>query len=128
VSTRSASTSPSPTWTTCTPVSTAPAGPTSCPAPAGRTAYGVPAGYLRELVRYWRHTYDWRAAEAELNAWPQFTTTIDGSKVHFAHIRSPEPDATPLILTHGWPGSIVEFVDIVGLLTDPAATRPTPST
>lgn len=51
-------------------------------------AYGVPAGYLRELVRYWRHTYDWRAAEAELNAWPQFTTTIDGSKVHFAHIRS----------------------------------------
>ncbi|WP_043666772.1 epoxide hydrolase family protein [Streptomyces xylophagus] len=84
-------------------------------------AYGVPAGYLRELVRYWRHEYDWRAAEAELNAWPQFTTTIDGSNVHFAHIRSPEPDATPLIITHGWPGSIVEFVDIVGLLTDPAA-------
>lgn len=52
-------------------------------------AYGVPAGYLRELVRYWRHTYDWRAAEAELNAWPQFTTVIDGSTVHFAHIRSP---------------------------------------
>jgi pimeloyl-ACP methyl ester carboxylesterase len=84
-------------------------------------AYGVPADYLRELVRYWRHTYDWRAAEAELNAWPQFTTTIDGSNVHFAHIRSPEPDATPLIITHGWPGSIVEFLDIVGLLTDPAA-------
>ncbi len=57
-------------------------------------AYGVPADYLRELVRLWRHTYDWRAAEAQLNEWPQFTTTIDGSNVHFAHVRSPEPDAT----------------------------------
>ncbi|MEV0643135.1 epoxide hydrolase [Streptomyces sp. NPDC050619] len=84
-------------------------------------AYGVPADYLRELVRYWRHSYDWRAAEAQLNAWPQFTTTIDGANVHFAHIRSPEPDATPLIITHGWPGSIVEFLDVVGPLTDPAA-------
>ncbi|MGW0186421.1 epoxide hydrolase family protein [Streptomyces sp. NPDC003362] len=84
-------------------------------------AYGVPADYLRELVRYWRHEYDWRAAEARLNEWPQFTTTIDGANVHFAHIRSPEPDATPLVLTHGWPGSIVEFLDVVGPLTDPAA-------
>ncbi len=84
-------------------------------------AYGVPADYLRELVRYWRHSYDWRAAEAQLNEWPQFTTTIDGANIHFAHIRSPEPDATPLIVTHGWPGSIVEFLDIVGPLTDPAA-------
>ncbi|MDQ0711090.1 pimeloyl-ACP methyl ester carboxylesterase [Streptomyces luteogriseus] len=83
--------------------------------------YGVPSGYLRELVRYWRHEYDWRAAEARLNAWPQFTTEIDGARVHFAHIRSPEPDATPLVVTHGWPGSIVEFADIVGPLTDPAA-------
>ncbi|MGW2516762.1 epoxide hydrolase family protein [Streptomyces sp. NPDC001617] len=83
-------------------------------------AYGVPSGYLRELVRYWRHEYDWRAAEARLNEWPQFTTEIDGALVHFAHIRSPEPDATPLIVTHGWPGSIVEFLDIVGPLTDPA--------
>ncbi|HLL33847.1 MAG TPA: epoxide hydrolase [Streptomyces sp.] len=84
-------------------------------------SYGVPADYLRELVRHWRHDYDWRAAEARLNEWPQFTTTIDGANVHFAHIRSPEPDATPLILTHGWPGSIVEFLDVVGPLTDPAA-------
>jgi pimeloyl-ACP methyl ester carboxylesterase len=83
--------------------------------------YGVPADYLRELVRHWRHGYDWRAAEARLNEWPQFTTTIDGANVHFAHIRSPEPDATPLLLTHGWPGSIVEFLDVVGPLTDPAA-------
>ncbi|MFF4586446.1 epoxide hydrolase family protein [Streptomyces sp. NPDC001388] len=83
--------------------------------------YGVPTGYLRDLVRHWRHTYDWRAAEARLNEWPQFTTTIDGTNVHFAHVRSPEPDATPLILTHGWPGSIVEFLDVAGPLADPAA-------
>ncbi|MER7978092.1 epoxide hydrolase [Streptomyces sp. NPDC095817] len=84
-------------------------------------AYGVPRDYLRELVQYWRHDYDWRAAEARLNAWPQFTTEIDGARLHFAHIRSPEADATPLIITHGWPGSIVEFTDIVGPLTDPRA-------
>ncbi|MFJ9426235.1 epoxide hydrolase family protein [Streptomyces sp. NPDC101249] len=84
-------------------------------------SYGVPGAYLRELVRYWRHDYDWRAAEARLNAWPQFTTTIDGSTVHFAHLRSPEPDATPLVLTHGWPGSFAEFLDVAGPLADPAA-------
>lgn len=89
--------------------------------PATGWAYGVPGDYLRELVRYWREEYDWRAAEARLNAWPQFTTTIDGTNVHFAQVRSPEPDATPLILTHGWPGSIVEFLDVVGPLADPAA-------
>ncbi|WP_306187562.1 epoxide hydrolase family protein [Streptomyces sp. MK5] len=83
--------------------------------------HGVPVDYLRDLVRHWRHGYDWRAAEARLNEWPQFTTTVDGANVHFAHIRSPEPDAAPLIITHGWPGSIVEFLDIVGPLTDPAA-------
>ncbi|KUJ67123.1 epoxide hydrolase [Streptomyces albus subsp. albus] len=82
-------------------------------------AYGVPLGYLRELAHYWRHDYDWRAAEARLNQWPQFMTTIDGADIHFAHIRSPEPDATPLIITHGWPGSIVEFERIAGPLTDP---------
>ncbi|PWI13426.1 epoxide hydrolase [Streptomyces sp. Act143] len=84
-------------------------------------AYGVPADYLRDLVHHWRHSYDWRAAEARLNEWPQFTTVIDGTTVHFAHVRSPEPDAVPLIVTHGWPGSIVEFLDIVGPLTDPVA-------
>ena len=84
-------------------------------------AYGVPREYLQELARYWRHEYDWRAAEARLNEWPQFTTTIDGANIHFAHLRSPEPDATPLIITHGWPGSIVEFERIAGPLTDPRA-------
>ncbi|MFI9646446.1 epoxide hydrolase family protein [Streptomyces sp. NPDC052040] len=84
-------------------------------------SYGVPPDYLRELARYWRRDYDWRAAEARLNEWPQFTTEIDGARVHFAHVRSPEPDATPLVVTHGWPGSVVEFLDVVGPLTDPAA-------
>jgi len=89
--------------------------------PGSGWAYGVPVGYLRELADHWRHRYDWRAAEARLNAWPQFTTEIDGAHIHFAHIRSPEPDAVPLILTHGWPGSVVEFLDVVGPLTDPVA-------
>ncbi|MFF0370706.1 epoxide hydrolase family protein [Micromonospora sp. NPDC005087] len=84
-------------------------------------AYGVPREYLKELVQYWRQDYDWRAAEARLNRWPQFTTTIDGANIHFAHLRSPEPDATPLLMTHGWPGSIVEFAEVVGPLTDPRA-------
>ncbi|MET7609485.1 epoxide hydrolase family protein [Streptomyces seoulensis] len=83
--------------------------------------YGVPRDYLRELAAYWRHEYDWRAAEARLNRWPQFMTTIDGADIHFAHIRSPEPDATPLIVTHGWPGSFAEFERIAGPLTDPRA-------
>ena len=82
---------------------------------------GVPLAYLQELAEYWRTVYDWRAWEARLNAYPQFTTTIDGAKVHFLHVRSPEPHALPLILTHGWPGSIVEFLDIIGPLTDPRA-------
>ncbi|MFE4373855.1 epoxide hydrolase family protein [Streptomyces sp. NPDC056835] len=90
-------------------------------------AYGVPLDYLKELARYWRHEYDWRAAEAELNTWPQFTTTIDGANIHFAHVRSPEPDATPLMMTHGWPGSIVEFARVVGPLTDPRAHGGDPS-
>ncbi|KOV53947.1 epoxide hydrolase [Streptomyces sp. AS58] len=84
-------------------------------------AYGVPLEYLRDLARYWRQEYDWRAAEARINEWPQYTTTIDGANVHFAHVRSPEPDATPLVVTHGWPGSVVEFLDVVGPLTDPVA-------
>ena len=84
-------------------------------------AYGIPRGYLQGLAEYWRHGYDWRAAEARLNQWPQFTTTIDGANIHFAHLRSPEPDATPLIITHGWPGSIAEFTRITGPLSDPRA-------
>lgn len=82
---------------------------------------GVPVGYLRELAEYWRTTYDWRKAEEQLNRYPQFMTKIDGADVHFLHVRSPEPNAMPLILTHGWPGSIVEFMDSIGPLTDPAS-------
>jgi pimeloyl-ACP methyl ester carboxylesterase len=82
---------------------------------------GVPAAYLRELAAYWAAEYDWRAHEEALNAYPQFITTIDGASVHFLHVRSAEPTATPLLLLHGWPGSIVEFLDVIGPLTDPAA-------
>lgn len=89
--------------------------------PGAEWSRGVPVGYLRELAEYWRTTYDWRAAEAELNAFPQFTTEIDGQRIHFLHVRSARPDATPLLLTHGWPGSVVEFLDVIGPLTDPGA-------
>ena len=82
---------------------------------------GVPAAYMKELAEYWRTAYDWRKHEARLNEYPQFTTTIDGANVHFLHVRSPEPDALPLILSHGWPGSIVEFLDVIGPLSDPRA-------
>jgi microsomal epoxide hydrolase len=82
--------------------------------------YGVPVGYLRDLIEYWRTSYDWRNAEAELNSFPQFTTEIYGANVHFFHVRSPEPEALPLVLTHGWPGSVVEFLDIIDPLTNPA--------
>ncbi len=83
--------------------------------------YGTPLGYLRELVEYWRTVYDWREHESRLNELPQFTTAIDGANVHFIHVRSPEPDALPLIITHGWPGSVVEMLDVLGPLTDPRA-------
>ncbi|WP_285701612.1 epoxide hydrolase family protein [Actinomadura sp. NBRC 104412] len=82
---------------------------------------GVPTDYLRRLVDRWADGFDWRAREAELNRFPQFTTTIDGTNVHFLHVRSDVPDATPLILLHGWPGSIVEFLDLIGPLTEPVA-------
>ncbi|HEX6870838.1 MAG TPA: epoxide hydrolase [Micromonosporaceae bacterium] len=82
---------------------------------------GVPQAYLRDLVDYWLTTYDWRTEEARLNRLPQFTTEIDGTKVHYVHVRSPEPNAIPLIVTHGWPGSVAEFLNVVGPLTNPAA-------
>ena len=88
---------------------------------------GVPVGYLRELAEYWRTSYDWRKHEARLNQLPQFTTTIDGANLHFLHVRSPEPAATPLLLLHGWPGSVVEFLELVGPLTDPAANGGDPA-
>jgi microsomal epoxide hydrolase len=83
--------------------------------------YGIPLDYLRELAEYWRTGYDWRVHERTLNSFPQFTTTIEGQRVHFLHVRSPEPDAVPLIMTHGWPGSVVEFTKVIGPLTDPRA-------
>ena len=82
---------------------------------------GVPLAAARALVDHWQHRYDWRRCEAALNAVGQFTTPIDGLNIHFLHRRSPNPDALPLILTHGWPGSVVEFLKVIGPLTDPAA-------
>ena len=82
---------------------------------------GVPVAYLKDLAAYWGNIYDWRAHEAKLNELPQFTTVIDGQPIHFMHVRSPEPNALPLVITHGYPSSFAEFVDLVGPLTDPRA-------
>src|SRR4051794_7859566 len=83
--------------------------------------YGVPVAHVRELAEHWRTAYDWRAFEARLNAHDQLVTEIDGARIHALHVRSPEPGALPLILTHGWPGSVVEFLDVLGPLSDPRA-------
>ena len=80
---------------------------------------GTPLAELQELCRYWRDGYDWRACEARLNALGQFVTEIDGLDIHFLHVRSPHEDALPLILTHGWPGSVIEFLDVIPRLTRP---------
>ncbi|MEV8635791.1 epoxide hydrolase [Streptosporangium sp. NPDC051023] len=88
---------------------------------------GVPAAQLRELADYWRDGYDWRGHEARLNGFPQFTTEIDGQDIHFLHVRSAEPDALPLVLTHGWPNSFLEFTDLIGHLVDPRAHGGDPS-
>ena len=80
--------------------------------------------YLRELAGYWAEKFDWRAQEATLNEYPQFTTEIDGQRVHFLHVRSARTDATPLLLIHGWPGSVVDFLDLIEPLTAPAADEP----
>jgi pimeloyl-ACP methyl ester carboxylesterase len=83
--------------------------------------HGTDIGYLRQLVAYWRDRFDWRAQERALNMFEQFTTTIDGLTVHFVHRRSKQPNPFPLLITHGWPGSFVEFTKIIGPLTDPSA-------
>jgi epoxide hydrolase len=83
--------------------------------------YGTDIGYLKQLVAYWRDHFDWRAQERALNRFEQFTTNIDGVTIHFLHRRSKEPNAFPLLITHGWPGSFVEFAKVIGPLTDPAA-------
>ncbi len=83
--------------------------------------YGVPEALLRDLIEHWRERYDWRAQEARLNQWQQGLATAAGEQVHFFHAPSPEPDAVPLVLTHGWPGSPVEFMEVIGPLSDPRA-------
>jgi pimeloyl-ACP methyl ester carboxylesterase len=82
---------------------------------------GVQLATLQELARYWAADYDWRRCEAKLNALPQFMTGIDGVDIHFIHVKSPVPDALPLIITHGWPGSVIELLEVIGPLSDPAA-------
>ena len=82
---------------------------------------GVQQATIQELARYWATDYDWRACEAKLNALPQFKTEIDGVDIHFIHVKSPHPNALPLIMTHGWPGSVIELLEVVGPLTDPTA-------
>jgi pimeloyl-ACP methyl ester carboxylesterase len=82
---------------------------------------GVQLATMQELARYWTTDYDWRKAEEKLNALPQFTTEIDGVDIHFIHVRSPHEDALPLIMTHGWPGSVIELLETIGPLTDPTA-------
>src|SRR5579875_1446995 len=83
---------------------------------------GTPLAYARSLCRYWLEDYDWRAAEARLNRFPQFRTAIDGLDIHFVHVRSPHEGALPLVMTHGWPGSVAEFGKVIGPLTDPVAS------
>lgn len=87
--------------------------------PVDDWSQGIPLGYTRDLCAYWAGDYDWRRCEAVLNSNPNFVTELDGIDVHFQHIRSPHADATPLIITHGWPGSIMEFQKVIGPLTEP---------
>lgn len=90
-------------------------------APTDGWEYGVPNDYLTETVEYWRNGFDWRAQEARMNEFPHYLTTIDGQTVHFIHVPSPVPDATPLLLLHTYPGSFVDYLDLIGPLTDPAS-------
>jgi pimeloyl-ACP methyl ester carboxylesterase len=90
-------------------------------APDGSWDYGAERGWLEDLVTYWAEKFDWRGHEERLNRWDHFTTTLRGEHIHFLHIRSPHPDAVPLIISHGWPGSVAEFVDIIDPLVDPVS-------
>ncbi|MEN0073469.1 MAG: epoxide hydrolase family protein [Paracraurococcus sp.] len=97
--------------------------PDQAPIPAGASpwAYGTPAEYLAELIAYWREGFDWRAQEAVLNAFPQYKVPLHGIDLHYLHVPGKGPNPTPLLLMHGWPGSVYEFIDIIPRLTDPAA-------
>jgi microsomal epoxide hydrolase len=88
--------------------------------PSSGWGYGTDLGYLRDLVTYWRDSYDWRAAEARLNQVPQFRAEVGGLGIHFLHVRGRGPRPMPLVITHGWPGSVTEFLDVIGPLSDPA--------
>jgi pimeloyl-ACP methyl ester carboxylesterase len=90
-------------------------------APGDSWEYGTPESYLREMVEYWRTEFDWRAQEARMNEYPQYLTEIDGQTIHFVHVPSAEPGARALVLTHTYPGSFAEFLDLIGPLTDPVA-------
>jgi pimeloyl-ACP methyl ester carboxylesterase len=93
----------------------------------GDTSQGVTLATMQALADYWQHHHDWRRAEAQLNAYPNFVTGIDGLDIHFIHVKSKHPDALPVIITHGWPGSIIEQLKIIGPLTDPTAYGGTPA-
>ena len=82
---------------------------------------GIPLSYTQEICEYWANDYDWRSREARLNQYDHFKTELDGLDIHFIHVRSQNENATPLVLTHGWPGSIVEFYKVIDALTDPEA-------
>lgn len=92
--------------------------PDELPGSDGR--YGMTSARVQDLARYWLDGFDWRAVEARLNSYPQFVTDIGGQRIHFLHVRSPREDATPLLLSHGWPGSVIEYLDVIAPLTEPA--------
>jgi len=92
--------------------------------PGSGSAYGMPVDVVRRLAQRWADGYDWRAHEARLNELPQYTTTVDGQNIHFIHVRSARPDALPLLLLHGWPGSVLEFEKMISPLTDPEGNGP----
>src|SRR5271165_3905659 len=91
------------------------------PEPVSDWSQGIPLAFLQELCEHWSERYDWRRTEAALNAYEQGITELDGLPIHFLHIRSPHDGALPLVMTHGWPGSIIEFSKVIGPLTDPTA-------
>jgi epoxide hydrolase len=107
-------------WANELPATTFRAETQTGPVPPG-WEYGVPVDYVSRLVEYWRADYHWREWEAKLNAYPHFTTEVDGQNIHFVHVRSPESDALPLILAHGWPNSFIEYLELIGPLSDPRA-------
>ena len=89
--------------------------------PVSDWSQGAPLAWIQDICRYWAEDYDWRAREHRLNQFDQYNTEIDGLDIHFMHVRSPHPQAMPLLITHGWPGSVVEFHKVIAPLTDPTA-------